>query len=191
MEKSNKIDHPVFSEIEHRKSIRAFTNKPIEQDKINSLFEAARWSFSSSNEQAWTYIYATKDQPLWTDLYNCLVESNQEWCKHAPMLILTLAKKQTSKDKPYRHNLHDVGASSMLMALQAVNLGFQVHPMAGFDGEKARATFNIPDRFETVTMMAAGYASHDVSHLKDYQQKAEKERGERFVQREFVLNTKF
>lgn len=191
MEKSNKINHPVLSEIENRKSIRAFTNKPIEQDQVNSLFEAARWSFSSSNEQAWTYIYATKDQPLWNDLYSCLAEANQEWCQYAPMLILTLAKKQTSKDRPYRHNLHDVGASSMLMALQAVSMGFQVHPMAGFDGEKARITFNIPDRFETVTMIAVGYASDDVSHLKDYQQKSEKERGERFVQSEFVLNKKF
>lgn len=191
MEKSNKIAHPVFGEIEQRKSIRAFTNKPIEQHQIDSLFEAARWSFSSSNEQGWTYIYATKDQPLWNDLYNCLMEMNQEWCKYAPLLILTLAKKQTSKDKPYRHNFHDVGASSMLMALQAVNMGFQLHPMAGFDGQKARETFNIPEGFETVTMLAGGYASDDVSHLKEYQQKSEKERGERFVQSEFVLNRKF
>jgi nitroreductase len=191
MEKSNKIDFPVFTEIENRKSIRAFLNKPVTRDKINSLFEAARWSFSSSNEQSWTYIYATNDQPLWNDLLDCLVESNREWCQYAPMLILTLAKKETSKGKPYRHNFHDVGASSMLMALQAVNMGFQIHPMAGFDGEKARRIFNIPDNFETVTMIAVGYPSDDIGHLKEYQQKSERERGERFLQSEFVLNKKF
>lgn len=191
MEKNNKIQHHVLPEIENRKSIRAFANRPVEQEKINRLFEAGRWSFSSSNEQAWTYLYATSDQPLWKELLACLAESNQAWCKHAPMLILALAKKETSKGRPYKHNFHDVGASSMLMALQAVNMGLQIHPMAGFDGDKARSLFNIPESLDTVTMLAAGYPGEDLSSLNEFQQKNETQRGERFVQEEFVLNAKF
>lgn len=191
MEKSNSIAFPVLTEIEQRKSIRAFSGRPVEQAGIRRLFEAARWSFSSSNEQAWTYLYATKDQPLWNELFECLAPSNQEWCRYAPMLVLALARTETSKGKPYRHNLHDVGASTMLMALQAVHMGLQIHPMAGFDGEKAREKFHIPPTFETVTMIAVGYPSDEIGHLKDYQQKSEKERGERFVQEEFVFNRKF
>lgn len=191
MEKNNAINFPVISEIENRKSVRAFTDQPVEQDKINRLFEAARWSFSSSNEQAWTYIYATKDQPLWKDLLDCLAESNQAWCKYAPMLVLSLARKLTSRDKPYKHNFHDVGASTSLMALQAVNMGLQIHPMGGFDGEKARQVFNIPDTFDTVTMIAIGYPGKNIDHLNEYQQKNEQQRGERYTQNEFVLNHKF
>lgn len=192
MEKTNSIEFGVMSEIEKRKSVRTFSAQPIEQDKIDRPFEAGRWSFSSSNEQAWTYIYATKDQPLWNDLLGCLAESNQAWCKHAPMLILSLARKQTSKGRPYKHNFHDVGASSMLMAIQAVNMGMQIHPMAGFDGEKAREQFQIPDTFDTVTMIAAGYPGD--AHFEDlqpWQQQNEKQRGERYTQKEFVMNSKF
>jgi nitroreductase len=191
MEKNNSIGFSVMGEIENRKSTRAFTDQPVEQDKINRLFEAARWSFSSSNEQAWTYIYATRDQPLWNDLLACLAESNQAWCKYAPVLVLSLARKLTSKGKPYKHNFHDVGASSILMALQAVSMGLQIHPMAGFDGEKARQVFNIPDTFETVTMIAIGYPGKDIGHLNDFQQKNELQRSERYTQNEFVLNHKF
>lgn len=93
MQKSNTIEYPVLKEIENRKSIRAFKQQTIEIEKINCLFEAARWSFSSSNEQAWTYIYAQKHQALWNDLLSCLSESNQAWCKDADILILALAKK--------------------------------------------------------------------------------------------------
>jgi nitroreductase len=191
MQKSNTIEYPVLKEIENRKSIRAFKHQTIEIEKIHSLFEAARWSFSSSNEQAWTYIYAQKNQPLWNDLLSCLSESNQAWCKDADMLILTLAKKLTSRDKPYIHNFHDVGASCMAMALQATSLGLQIHPMGGYDSAKAKSTFNIPDMFETVTMIAVGYPSNNISHLKEHHQKAETERSERILQSSFVMNAKF
>ena len=71
MQKSQHIEHPVTDLIKNRKSVRAFSTSPIEQIKINSLFEATRWAPSSTNEQPWIYIYATKDQPeLWNKLFH-------------------------------------------------------------------------------------------------------------------------
>ncbi len=55
---SAEIVSPVMDLIKDRRSRRAFSDKPVEQEKIKSLFEAARWAPSSINDQPWTYLYA-------------------------------------------------------------------------------------------------------------------------------------
>jgi nitroreductase len=53
------------------------------------MFEAARWAASSYNEQPWSYLVATKDNPdQFQQLLSCLVEFNQVWAKAAPVLAL-------------------------------------------------------------------------------------------------------
>ena len=56
-----------------------------------------------------------------------------------------------------RHAFHDVGAAVTNLTLQATAMGLYVHQMAGFDAEKAKETFNIPEGFEPVTAIAIGY----------------------------------
>ena len=98
MQKSNQVEHPILDLIKNRRSARAFSNQPIEPERIYSLFEATRWAPSSTNEQPWLYIYATRDQTeLWTTLFECLNEGNKVWAKDAPLLILSLARKNFSQ----------------------------------------------------------------------------------------------
>jgi len=53
-----------------RWSPRSFLPKDVEEDKLKSLLEAARWAPSSMNEQPWRYYYATKEN---ADAFNRLV----------------------------------------------------------------------------------------------------------------------
>ena len=72
---SAEIESTVMDVIKDRRSGRAYSAKPIAEEKIKSLFEAARWAPSSMNDQPWTYVYATKDQSeLWYKLWNVLNE---------------------------------------------------------------------------------------------------------------------
>ncbi len=191
MEKSNQINHPILPVIADRKSVRAFKSTPVEQEKIASVFEAARWSFSSSNQQPWRFIYAHKSQPLWNDIFDILMDGNKTWNKESPVLIVGLAAKNNSKGKTNTYNLHDLGAATMLMGIQAVSMGLQIHPMAGFHKEKAIELLNIPETIEVATVIAMGYPGKDFSLLDDFQQKNETERSDRFLQESFVLNKKF
>lgn len=190
MEKSNQINHPILPLLETRKSIRAFAPTPIAQEKLNSIFEAARWSFSTSNQQPWRFIYAHKNQPLWQTIFDTLMDGNKPWNEHAPVLILAMATKNMSNGNKYHHNLHDLGAATMAMNIQAVSLGLQLHPMAGFYNDKAIELLNIPDTLEPVTLLSLGYPGKDFSALNEFQQKSETMRGERFLQDEFVFNNK-
>lgn len=145
--------------IRGRWSPRAFSDRTVEYDKLRIILEASRWAASSYNEQPWSFIIATKDQPAeYSDLFSCLVEFNQSWAKSAPVLILSVAKLHfDSNGKENHHAFHDVGAASCNLAIQAIALDLFVHQMAGFDSAKARSLFDIPEGYEPVAMMAIGY----------------------------------
>src|SRR5204862_3430459 len=138
---------------------RAYSDRPIESDKIRSLFEAARWAPSSRNDQPWTYMYATKDQPeLWNKLFALLSPSNQVWAKDAPLLVLSLARKNFAMNgRPNESAKYDLGAANAFLALQATELGLNLHQMGGYDHQRALDDLNIPDTYDLGAMMAIGY----------------------------------
>ena len=145
--------------IAHRWSPRAFDSKPVEPEKLRSLFEAARWAPSSYNAQPWYFIVGTKDNPEnYNRVLESLMEFNQGWAKNAPVLALSVAKLKFDDGKPNRHAFHDVGQAAANLSLQAEALGLSVHQMAGIDPEKARKLFDIPADYEAVAGIAIGYA---------------------------------
>lgn len=192
MQKSNQIEHPISDLIKNRKSIRAFSNQPIEPDRINSLFEATRWAPSSTNEQPWVYIYATRDQiELWDKLFSCLNDGNKIWAKDAPLLILSLARKNFTKfSGANTYAMYDLGGANSFLSLQAVELGLQVRQMAGFHRDKVIVQLNIPDAFEIGVFIAVGYPG-DPETLPEKLKLREVAPRERFIQQEFVMNRTF
>jgi nitroreductase len=192
MQKSNQIEHPVSDLIKNRKSIRAFSSQLIEADQINSLFEATRWAPSSTNEQPWVYIYATRDQAeLWDKLFSCLNEGNKIWAKEAPLLILSLARKNFTRfSGTNTYAMYDLGGANSFLSLQAVELGLQVRQMAGFHHDIAIDQLNIPDTFDIGVFIAVGYPG-DPETLPEKLKLRETAPRERFMQQEFVMNRTF
>jgi len=168
MEKPADTQYPIHDLLRQRWSPRAFDARPIEQEKLRSLFEAARWAPSSYNEQPWRFIVANKDYEMeWNRLLACLVEGNRKWAYRAPVLILSVASLNFEGDStPNRHAIHDTGLALENLVLQATALGLSAHQMAGFDVEKARADLKIPSGYEPVTMIAVGYPG-DLAPLPD------------------------
>lgn len=165
----------VLDIIGKRWSPRALSSKIIEKEKIDALFEAAKWAPSSMNEQPWLYFYAPNDKPeLFNSFADCLVPGNKVWAKECGLLILSVAKKRFAyKNHPNRHYMHDVGAANALLALQAAGMGLQVHQMGGFDMTKTLKTFNLdPEKFEPATFMAVAYPG-DPDNLPEDMKKRE------------------
>jgi len=173
MHKPAPTDYPVHKLIRERWSPRAFANTSVPQNVLRSLFEAARWAPSSNNEQPWHYLVATKDEPEeFGKLLACLVEKNQSWAKHAPVLMLSVATTTFVRNgKPNRHALYDTGQAAACLTVQATALGLFVHQMAGFSVEKARETYHIPENAEPVAAMAIGYLGDANSLASDLRER--------------------
>ncbi len=192
MHKSVEFEHPVSEIIKNRKSVRAYAERLIEPVKINSLFEAARWAPSSSNGQPWLYLYATKDQPeLFHKFFDCLMDGNKPWVKDAPLIIMSLARKNfIATDKPNHYALYDLGAANAFLSLQAVELGLQIHQLGGYHQEKAKLNLAISDSYVLGAMISVGYPG-DAEQLIEPFKARELAPRERFVQQEFVMNSTF
>jgi nitroreductase len=159
MHKRAPTDFPVHDLIAERWSPRAFSDKPVASDVLQSLFEAARWAPSSNNEQPWAYIVAAKDDPEnFAKLVSVLVPFNATWAQHAPVLALAVAKLSFEKNgTPNRNAQYDVGAASAWLTAEATARGLFVHQMAGYEHDKAREVFGIPAGWEPFAAMAIGY----------------------------------
>ena len=86
------------------------------------------------------------------------MEKNQQWAKTAWALGFSAAKKTfTQSGAPDRFGLHDTGAASATLSIEAVSLGLRTHFMGGFDAARARSEFHVPDDFEIGAAFAIGY----------------------------------
>ena len=183
----NTVNHSIHQLIENRKSIRGFATYQISEEELNSLFEAARWSFSAVNEQPWNYVYATSEnENSFQQLLSVLAPANQTWAKKSSVLLAVLAKlNYTKNNAPNLMRLHDVGAANMAMALQAVDLGLQLHPIGGFDKEKLKSVISISEDYEPILMMAIGKKGENPD-LLPHQVESENKRGTRYSIEEFA-----
>jgi len=153
------VEYPVIDLIKNRWSPRAFSSSPIEEEKIMSLIEAARWAPSCFNEQPWNFILFKKEnQEAYKNIIDIISFKNQLWAKAAPLIILSVAKINFKHSREInKHALHDVGAAVSNLTMQANSMGLYVHQMAGFNTDKAKELFNIPEGYEPVTAIAVGY----------------------------------
>lgn len=161
--KSAKTDFPINDIIARRWSARAFSTRPVEKSKLLSILEAARWAPSYRNEQPWRYIVFTNDNTEKLNKAQSVLNEINDYAKRAPILICAITRKTYSDNGNHnRLHFHDLGAANENMFLEAFNQGLIMHEMGGFNVQKAREVFNIPEEFEAGIMIAVGYQD---SHL--------------------------
>ncbi len=83
------------------------------------------------------------------------------------MLLLSIARLTfASNGEINRHAFHDVGQAIANLTFQANASGLAVSQMAGFDIQKARETYSIPEDHEPITVSAIGYPGIPQRFLK-------------------------
>lgn len=185
-----KTDYPVHDLIQNRWSPRAFSDNPVSPETLRSLFEAARWAPSSSNEQPWAFIVGTKDDlETHSKILSTLVEFNQGWAKHAPVLAIAVSQMEFARNKtPNRNAFYDTGAAVAHLTAEATSRGLFVHQMAGFDLQKAIEVFHIPKGWEPIAVFAIGYPG-DPNALPDKLRERELAPRSRKPISEFVMSS--
>jgi nitroreductase len=149
---------PIDSMFIERWSPRAFSTRPLSDQIVRSLFEAARWAPSCFNAQPWLFAYAVSESGR-AKIAGVLVPQNQIWAAKAPLLIIVFARRNFAHNgKPNAWHSFDAGAAWMSLALQAHKLGLVAHAMAGFDPEKAYSALAVDkEQYAAIAAVAVGY----------------------------------
>ncbi|MDA3905358.1 MAG: nitroreductase family protein [Bacteroidales bacterium] len=187
MAKKTKFDFPINKLSENRWSPRAFTNKAVEKEKLNSVFEAARWSASAFNAQPWRFLVGYQGDDNYRKIFDSLAEFNQLWAGKAPVLILNCYQIYFSHNKkPNQTAQYDLGQAVAHYSLEAVNQGLYTHQMSGFDVDKANESFGLGKEITAFSVTALGYLG-DIKSLPEDMQKMENTERIRMTQAEFLL----
>jgi len=157
--------HPILKE---RYSTVTFYSQEVEKEKLNLLFDAARWAPSGYNGQPWRFIVGEKGKDEnYQKLFDSMVDANKYWAKHAPVLVLGLALKVSEHNgKPNRFAEYETGMAVGNLLAQATSLGLYIHQMGGYSVEKIKESFNLNENLQPLALMAIGYKA-DLSGFAD------------------------
>ena len=181
-------DFPIHELIAKRWSPRAYSDRPVEPEKLRSVLEAARWSASGGNGQPWSFFIVSQDDPEnFAKMVGCLMEGNVPWASKAPVLGMVVTATVRANGAPNRWAFYDAGLAMQNLTVQATAEGLYVHQMGGFQPETARTTFAIPENHEAVTMFTIGYLG-DPAQLADNHREQELAPRVRRPLSEFVFN---
>lgn len=193
IEKPAVTDQKISTIIAERWSGRAFDpTTPISDDDLVSLCEAARWAPSCYGDAPWRFIVWNKhtDESSWQKAIDCLAPGNQEWAKNASVLVLAASVKTFShNDADNRWVGYDTGAASISLCLQATFLGLMSHQMGGFDSDKIRSNFAVPDDIECWAMIAIGHPAALDTLSEEQLDRELKTRERRPLSEQFFNNT--
>jgi len=120
-------------------------------------------------------------------LLGTLNERNQDWAKHAPVLVLSVVQRERAVGQPNPWATYDVGQAVAHLSVQATALGLVVHQMAGFDRQKAAELFALPEGYDALTVFAIGYEG-DPATLPAGLRERELEQRSRKPLKEFVFD---
>ena len=154
------LEHEIMPLLAQRRSPRAYSDQAVTAEVVEQVFTAASSAASCFGEQPWRFVVGSQatSPEAFQKILGTLAEFNQAWAKKAPVLVVSIAKTTFSHDgNPNAWARHDVGQAVATLAIEAVGLGLQIHQMAGFSADAARAAFAIPAGYEPVAVFTLGY----------------------------------
>jgi len=141
-----------------RRSIRKYGDRPVEDDKLAAVLEAARLAPSWANMQCWTYV-VVRDTEV-KEAVAATLENNpgQKAVLAAPVLIVACAdpeKSGTVNGQPYY--MLDIGISMQQLMLEAWNQGLGTCWIGWIKEEEIRSILGIPENVRVVALTPLGY----------------------------------
>jgi nitroreductase len=146
----------IIEEIVNRRSIREYSQKTIEPDKLERILEAARLAPTARNQQDWKLILV-RNSVLKEKLVD-FAAPHQQFLKGAPILIAACALNPAYVMRcGHPAYLIDLAIVLEHIALQAVREGLGTCWIGSFDEVKAKTVLNIPRNMHIVELMSIGY----------------------------------
>lgn len=147
--------------VQARKSVRRYSERPVEQEKIDKVLEAARLAPSWANKQCWEYV-VVKDKEVLAEIASKGAGSLMTWLKKAPVIIVGCANpKQSGTRNGMDYFLVDMGISMEHIMLQAADLGLGTCWIGWFDEGGMKKVLGVPADHKVVALTPLGYPSDE------------------------------
>ena len=152
-----------------RQSVRKYTDKPVEPEKIEKIIEAVHLAPSACNSQPWKIIIV--DEP---ELKNEVAKATfsktisfNKFALEAPVIAVLVIEKAKliaqigGSIKNMEYPQIDIGIAASHFCLQAVEQGLGTCMIGWFDEKKIRQLLKIPEKRKIGLLITLGYPPED------------------------------
>ena len=150
--------------IRNRYSVRAYADKPVEDEKLARVLEAARLAPSGSNRQPWKFVVVRDAETRAKLAVAC---NNQKFVGQAPVVIVgvgLMPDRSMSCDVP--GDPVDVAIALEHIALAATAEGLGTCWIGAFKQDQVRQAVGVPETAKVIEVMPLGYPA-DAIRPKD------------------------
>ncbi len=155
----------VEEAIRKRYSVRNYSDRPVEKEKIIALLEAARLAPSAGNRQEWRFVVVTDENKR-----KKLAEASagQKFVGDAPVVFVCCADTDFHKMRSgYECYLFDVAIAIDHITLRATELGLGTCWIGAFYEDEIKKILNIPENIRVVELLTVGYPAEDKVKIKN------------------------
>lgn len=152
----------IFDAINNRRSTRSFLDKPVEEEKLNKVLEAATKAPSAGNTQSWEFV-VVKDQEPKKKVLLAKNALGQHFIAEAPVIIIVCANKDRSAASygdrgKSLYCIQDCAAATMNLMLAAHSLGLSTCWVGAFNEAELSKALELPEHIRPLTIIPLGYS---------------------------------
>jgi nitroreductase len=144
-----------FELIGERYSVRAYQSKPVEEEKLRKVLDAARLAPTAANRQPFRFI-VIKTEGKEAELKRIY---RADWFSQAPLVICACALPGEAWIRSDGKAYYDVDTTIAMdhLILAAANLGLGTCWIAAFDAAATKEVLGLPDDVIPVVLTPLGY----------------------------------
>jgi len=149
----------LLQEIANRRSIRQFSEKPVDRAALDRILDAGRRAPSAKNRQAWRFVIITDRD---TRLRIQEAAYGQEYVGDAAAVIAlcTTNIDYTMPNGQLSYPI-DIGIAGAFMMLQAEHEGLGSCPVTTFREEDIKAILTVPYKMRVVLLLLVGHSAEE------------------------------
>lgn len=158
----------IIREIQDRRSIRKYLDKPVSKEDIEKVVEAARLAPSGNNTQPWKFVVITDPE---AKAKIVAADHDQSWMNTAPVFIACITDPrcrveeeelglvdETHQRFEVKQTIRDTAIAIGYMMLQAEHLGLSTCWTGWYDQKDMKEALGIPDCLFVTGVLTLGYA---------------------------------
>lgn len=162
-------DMTLMQAIFERRSIRKFTDKPVPEDMVRTILDAAMAAPSAGNAQPWRFVVVDDRAKL-----DAVAEVHPyiKMARQAPLGILLCGDLSLEKYAGYWVQDCSAAMQNMLLAIHGLGLGAVwtgIHPMADREAAFAKL-FNLPENVIPLGFVPVGWPDQPSAHKSRFRE---------------------